>query len=312
LMSHIATLTFSPSLDSATITNKIYPEGKLRCAQPVFEPGGGGINVARAIQRLGGKALAIFPAGGPTGQHLAELLRAEGLQVAVESTQDWTRQNLHVLAQSTGEQYRFVMPGASLCAEEIHGLRQKVAALPAHSLLVISGSLPPGMDVADLIDFIVFAKQNHLRCVVDSSGPALAAAVHEGGLLMIKPNQAELAELTGQALDNEGAIVAAARTLIARRASKLVVVSLGPQGALAISADESVRVVPPPVKKLSTVGAGDSMVGAMCLKLAAGAGLAEMVRYGVAAGTAATLRHGTQLCDPNETLKLYQHLSVVK
>ena len=114
-MSHIATLTFSPSLDSATLTAKIYPEGKLRCAAPVFEPGGGGINVARAIQRLGGQALAIFPAGGPTGQHLTELLQAEGLRVAVESTRDWTRQNLHVLAESTGEQYQFVMPGASLC-----------------------------------------------------------------------------------------------------------------------------------------------------------------------------------------------------
>lgn len=307
-MSHIATLTFSPSLDSATLTNKLYPEGKLRCAAPVFEPGGGGINVARAIQRLGGQALAIFPAGGPTGQHLTELLQAEGLRVAVESTRDWTRQNLHVLAESTGEQYRFVMPGASLCSEEIHGLRQKVAALPAHSLLVISGSLPPGMDVADLVDFIVFAKQNHLRCVVDSSGPALAAAVAEGGLLLIKPNLSELAELTGLVLDSPQAIITAARSLIAKRASKLVVVSMGPQGALAISADQSVQVVPPPVKKLSTVGAGDSMVGAMCLKLAAGASLEEMVRYGVAAGTAATLRHGTQLCDRDETQKLYQQL----
>lgn len=307
-MTAIATLTFSPSLDSATVTDRIYPEGKLRCAQPVFEPGGGGINVARAIQRLGGEALAIYPAGGPTGEHLSALLKGEGLQLAVEVTQDWTRQNLHVLAQSSGEQYRFVMPGASLCSEEIHGLRLKVAALPAHSLLVISGSLPPGMDVADLVDLLSFAKQKRLHCVVDSSGPALAAAVAEGGLWLIKPNQAELAELTGEPVDSPEAIVAAARALISRGAAKLVVVSMGPQGALAVSREQSVQVVPPPVQKLSTVGAGDSMVGAMCLKLAAGADLREMVRFGVAAGTAATLRHGTQLCDPLETDRLYHLL----
>ena len=309
-MTSIATLTFSPSLDSATVTDKIYPEGKLRCEQPVFEPGGGGINVARAIRLLGGKAMAIFPAGGPTGDHLVNLLTAEGLTVSVEHTQDWTRQNLHVLARTSGEQYRFVMPGASLQAEEIHGLRQKIAALPAQSLLVISGSLPPGMDVADLVDMLVFAKQNHLRCVVDSSGPALAAAVAEGGLALIKPNLAELGELTGLSLDSPTAIVAAARSLITRRACRLVVVSLGPQGALAVSAEQSLQVVPPPVKHLSTVGAGDSMVGAMCLKLAEGADLVEMVRYGVAAGTAATLRHGTQLCDPQATAALYQQLCV--
>ena len=101
-MTPITTLTFSPSLDSATVTDKIYPEGKLRCEPPVFEPGGGGINVARAIRMLGGQALALFPAGGPTGEHLVKLLSAEGLAVGVEHTRDWTRQNLHVLARLSG------------------------------------------------------------------------------------------------------------------------------------------------------------------------------------------------------------------
>lgn len=95
---------------------------------------------------------------------LVKLLSAEGLAVGVVHTRDWTRQNLHVLARLSGEQYRFVMPGAALQAE-IHGLRQKVAALPARSLLVLSGSLPPGMDVAPVWsrDILVFAKQKQLR-----------------------------------------------------------------------------------------------------------------------------------------------------
>ena len=303
-MDRIATLTFSPSLDSATTTPRIYPEGKLRCSAPRFEPGGGGINVARAIRRLGGNSLAIYPAGGATGEHLTGLLQAEGVEVDVESTADWTRQNLHVLAEQSNEQFRFVMPGAVLTPQELHGLRMKVAALPPETILVISGSLPPGMDVVDLLEVIRFAREKGLRCVVDTSGPALAAAVKEGGLLLIKPNLAELAELTGLTLEEPEAIVVSAQGLIAQGASHYVVVSLGPQGAMAVSSKMSVHITPPPVKKLSTVGAGDSMVGAMCLKLAAGASLGEVVRFGVAAGTAATLRHGTQLCDPQETARL--------
>ena len=303
-MDRIATLTFSPSLDSATTTPRIYPEGKLRCSAPRFEPGGGGINVARAIRRLGGNSLAIYPAGGATGEHLTGLLQAEGVEVDVESTADWTRQNLHVLAEQSNEQFRFVMPGAVLTPQELHGLRMKVAALPPETILVISGSLPPGMDVVDLLEVIRFAREKGLRCVVDTSGPALAAAVKEGGLLLIKPNLAELAELTGLTLEEPEAIVVSAQGLIAQGASHYVVVSLGPQGAMAVSSKMSVHITPPPVKKLSTVGAGDSMVGAMCLKLAAGATLGEVVRFGVAAGTAATLRHGTQLCDPQETARL--------
>ena len=303
-MDRIATLTFSPSLDSATTTPRIYPEGKLRCSAPRFEPGGGGINVARAIRRLGGNSLAIYPAGGATGEHLTGLLQAEGVEVDVESTADWTRQNLHVLAEQSNEQFRFVMPGAVLTPQELHGLRMKVAALPPETILVISGSLPPGMDVVDLLEVIRFAREKGLRCVVDTSGPALSAAVKEGGLLLIKPNLAELAELTGLTLEEPEAIVVSAQGLIAQGASHYVVVSLGPQGAMAVSSKMSVHITPPPVKKLSTVGAGDSMVGAMCLKLAAGASLGEVVRFGVAAGTAATLRHGTQLCDPEETARL--------
>ena len=162
-MDRIATLTFSPSLDSATTTPRIYPEGKLRCSAPRFEPGGGGINVARAIRRLGGKSLAIYPAGGATGEHLTGLLQAEGVEVDVESTADWTRQNLHVLAEQSNEQFRFVMPGAVLTPQELHGLRMKVAALPPETILVISGSLPPGMDVVDLLEVIRFAREKGLR-----------------------------------------------------------------------------------------------------------------------------------------------------
>ena len=304
----IVTLTLTPSLDTATSTAKVYPEGKLRCQAPVFEPGGGGINVARAITHLGGQATALLPSGGPTGAHLVELLQQEGVTVDALQTHDWTRQNLHVVSDATGEQFRFVMPGAALHDDEWQQLLTKIAQLPAGTLLVLSGSLPPNMTTSAVTELLQCARQQGLRTIVDSSGEALKAAVAFGGLELLKPNQSELAELTGQTLEQPDQVVNAARSLISQGAAKRIVVSLGPQGALAVDAEQCIQVVPPPVIKRSTVGAGDSMVGAMVLKLAEDAPLADMVRFGVAAGTAATMNQGTKLCSKEDTEKLYQYL----
>ena len=304
----IVTLTLTPSLDTATSTAKVYPEGKLRCQAPVFEPGGGGINVARAITHLGGQATALLPSGGPTGAHLVELLQQEGVTVDALQTHDWTRQNLHVVSDATGEQFRFVMPGAALHDDEWQQLLAKIAQLPAGTLLVLSGSLPPNMTTSAVTELLQCARQQGLRTIVDSFGEALKAAVAFGGLELLKPNQSELAELTGQSLEQPDQVVNAARSLISQGAAKRIVVSLGPQGALAVDAEQCIQVVPPPVIKRSTVGAGDSMVGAMVLKLAEDAPLADMVRFGVAAGTAATMNQGTKLCSKEDTEKLYQYL----
>ena len=307
-MANIYTLTLAPSLDSATLTPQIYPEGKLRCTAPVFEPGGGGINVARAITFLGGKATAVYPAGGATGEHLSALLRDEHVPVETVPTQDWTRQNLHVHVETTGEQYRFVMPGAALNREEFQQLQAKVQHIEPGATLVISGSLPPGVTLESFVSLLKAAQDRGLRCVVDSSGEALAAALEVGNLELVKPNQKELSALVQRELTQPDDVRQAAEEIVRSGKARRVVVSLGPQGALGVDASGSVQVVPPPVKSQSTVGAGDSMVGAMTLKLAEGASLGEMVRFGVAAGSAATLNQGTRLCSLENTQNIYDYL----
>lgn len=308
-MASIYTLTLSPSLDSATMTPQIYPEGKLRCSAPVFEPGGGGINVARAITHLGGKATAIFPAGGATGEHLVALLADEQVAVDTVDARDWTRQNLHVHVESSGEQYRFVMPGAKLSDDEFRQLEEKVLAIESGSLLVISGSLPPGIETEKLTALVQAVLQRGIRCIVDSSGEALKAALEPGQLELVKPNQKELSALVNRELNQPDDVRTAAEELVRTGKAHRVVVSLGPQGALAVDKTGCVQVVPPPMKSQSTVGAGDSMVGAMVLKLAQGASLLEMARYGVAAGSAATINQGTRLCSLADTQKIVDYLA---
>ena len=307
-MASIYTLTLSPSLDSATMTPQIYPEGKLRCSAPVFEPGGGGINVARAITHLGGKATAIFPAGGATGEHLVALLADEQVAVDTVDARDWTRQNLHVHVESSGEQYRFVMPGAKLSDDEFRQLEEKVLTIESGSLLVISGSLPPGVKTEKLTALVQAVLQRGIRCIVDSSGDALKAALEPGQLELVKPNQKELSALVNRELNQPDDVRTAAEELVRTGKAHRVVVSLGPQGALAVDKTGCVQVVPPPMKSQSTVGAGDSMVGAMVLKLAQGASLLEMARYGVAAGSAATINQGTRLCSLADTQKIVDYL----
>lgn len=308
-MASIYTLTLSPSLDSATMTPQIYPEGKLRCSAPVFEPGGGGINVARAITHLGGKATAIFPAGGATGEHLVALLADEQVAVDTVDARDWTRQNLHVHVESSGEQYRFVMPGAKLSDDEFRQLEEKVLTIESGSLLVISGSLPPGVKTEKLTALVQAVLQRGIRCIVDSSGDALKAALEPGQLELVKPNQRELSALVNRELNQPDDVRTAAEELVRTGKAHRVVVSLGPQGALAVDKTGCVQVVPPPMKSQSTVGAGDSMVGAMVLKLAQGASLLEMARYGVAAGSAATINQGTRLCSLADTQKIVDYLA---
>jgi len=309
MMASIYTLTLSPSLDSATMTPQIYPEGKLRCSAPVFEPGGGGINVARAVTHLGGKATAIFPAGGATGEHLVALLADEQVAVDTVDAKDWTRQNLHVHVESSGEQYRFVMPGAKLSDDEFRQLEEKVLTIESGSLLVISGSLPPGVKTEKLTGLVQAVLQRGIRCIVDSSGDALKAALEPGQLELVKPNQKELSALVNRELNQPDDVRTAAEELVRTGKAHRVVVSLGPQGALAVDKTGCVQVVPPPMKSQSTVGAGDSMVGAMVLKLAQGASLLEMARYGVAAGSAATINQGTRLCSLADTQKIVDYLA---
>lgn len=308
-MVRIYTLTLAPSLDSATITPQIYPEGKLRCSAPVFESGGGGINVARAIAHLGGTATAIFPAGGATGEHLVALLADENVPVSTVDTKDWTPQNLHAHVESSGEQYRFVMPGTTLDDDEFRQLEEQVLEIESGAILVISGSLPPGVKVEKLTQLISAAQKQGIRCIIDSSGDALTAALALGDIELVNPNLKELSALVNRDLTQPDDVRKAAQELVQSGKPRRVVVSLGPQGALGIDSENCIQVVPPPVKSQSTVGAGDSMVSAMTLKLAQDASLEEMVRFGVAAGSAATLNQGTRLCSRDDTQKIYAYLS---
>jgi 6-phosphofructokinase 2 len=311
-MAAILTITMNPALDVSASVPYVLPDQKLRCDEPRREPGGGGINVARVVRRLGGDALAWFPAAGPSGALLQELLCAEGVPQAVVATRQWTRENVNVLERTTGRQFRFCMPGPTLEESEwrrfLSADAMPVSAPPA--FVVASGSLPPGVP-ADF--YAQLARQTHAwgsRIVLDTSGEPLARAV-EAGVYLLKPSLREFRALTGAPAEDESGLVALAIEAVTRRRwCEVLVLSLGAAGALWVSPDGGARLAAPAVPVRSTVGAGDSMVAAIVYALTIGRSIGDAVRFGVAAGAAAVLNPGTELCRRADVERLEAQVAV--
>lgn len=304
-MSSIVTVTINPTIDKTTSVPSLIPEKKLTCSAPIFEPGGGGINVARAIKKLEGDATAVFLSGGYNGNLLKKLLTKENVNSLAIEIQNDTRENMIVLDTAANLQYRFGMPGPIVTEKEWQQCLYSIEQMNDISFLVASGSLSPGVPSNIFAHIASIAKKKGAKLVVDTSGEALKLAVKEG-VYLLKPNLAELASLTGKDELHPGEITNAAKQLIDNADCEAVVVSMGAAGALLVAKGIVQQIAAPPVIRKSTVGAGDSMVAGIVWSLFDGKSLLEAVQYGVAAGTAATMNPGTELCRLADVEKLYR------
>ncbi|MGE5277520.1 MAG: 1-phosphofructokinase family hexose kinase [Acidobacteriota bacterium] len=301
----IATVTMNPAVDVSTRVARVLAERKMRCGPPRYEPGGGGINVARAIRKLGGEASALFPAGGPAGRLLEDLLSREGVPKISIPIESWTRENLNVLEEETGRQFRFVLPGPALRVEEWRRCFEAIEGFePFPAFLVASGSLPPGVPEDFYARLAALAKRRGARLALDSSGPALRGAVEEGVYLW-KPSLREFQEWTGETSADEGRWRGLAREIVGKGRCEVLVLSLGSGGALWTTRTEQERLTAPAVSVSSSVGAGDSMVAGIVLSLWRGRSLREAVCFGVAAAAAAVMNPGTELCRREDVDRLF-------
>jgi 6-phosphofructokinase 2 len=307
----IVTLTLNPALDISTATAHVEPVHKLRCEAPRFDPGGGGINVARVVSRLGAETLAVFPVGGPAGQRLTGLLAAEGLNMQALPIAGETRESFSVTDRTDGSEYRFVLPGPVLSEAEWTACVEAAfaAALP-DGLIVVSGSLAPGVPTRALADLARRCRSAGLRMVVDTSGEALEAAL-SGGVFLIKPSLRELSDLSGRPLPDQAARLAACRELIDSGAAEIIALSLGAEGALLVTAGEVFFAGALPVQAVSTIGAGDSFLAGLLWALTRKLPLASCLRHAAAAGAAALLSPGTALSHAADVLRLAGEVEVL-
>lgn len=302
----ITTVTVNPALDKSTHLRGLVPEQKIRCDAPRYDAGGGGINVSKAIARLNGESLALFTAGGPTGEMIKELLLKEGIKVDPITVQNWTRESFVAVDDNTNSQYRFGFPGAALSESEKEMVLEKVKVI-ATDFLVLSGSLNVGLPTDFYKQIAEIAKESNIKVIVDTSGESLQKIL-ETNVYLIKPNVGELAKLVGVDRLEMEEVNDAAKKIIAQGSAEIIVVSLGPQGAALITKDSYDYVPAPNVAKKSTVGAGDSMVGGMVWALSQNKSLQEVLRWGVACGSAATMNEGTQLFKIEDANRLFEWL----
>jgi 6-phosphofructokinase 2 len=304
-MASIVTVTFNPALDKSLSIPALVPDKKIKCSVPVCEPGGGGINVARAIKKLGANAVAVYLAGGDTGKKITRLLKEDSIESIAIEIGESSRENLIVQDVSTKKQYLFDMPGPEVTKQEWQKCLDIIDELLDVKYIVASGSLPPGVPDDVFAQLSSIAKRKNARLIVDTSGEGLKRAV-QSGVYLIKPNIRELSRLVGKEELNLDSATGAAKTLIDKGKCEAVVVSLGPLGAMLVTKDLAIQVAPPELQIKSTVGAGDSMVAGIVLGLLESKTLLEAVQFGVACGTAATLNPGTELCIKEDAENLYK------
>jgi 6-phosphofructokinase 2 len=309
-MAHILTITMNPAIDISTSVGLVQPFRKLRCGASRRDPGGGGINVARVVNRLGSDVTALYPAGGFYGQLLRNLLDGESIRSLTIPIDEETREDFTVEETTSGNEYRFVSTGPLLqesewraCLEEIAAFREPV------DMIVASGTLPPGVPEDFYARVAKIARARSAPFTLDTSGPPLRAAL-EQGVDFLKPSLREMRELTGEPLADPASCIAACRSLVTSGKVGVVALTLGSQGAILVTKEAAWRAWPLPIKAVSTVGAGDSFLAAMVFALTSGRPHPEAFAHGVAAGSAALLSPGTQLCHPDDMRELLTHVVV--
>ena len=307
-MNRVRTLTMNPALDLSAATDLVVPTEKLRCRAVRRDAGGGGINVARVVKRLGGEVEAVVPLGGHCGDVLAQLMRQENLIFRPVPIVEETREDFTILDEGAGRQYRFVLPGPSFSEAE---LRACLAAATdgAFEIACASGSLPPGAP-ADLYARLAWqCRQKDRKFLLDTAEPALGAAL-KAPIYLIKPNLKELGAFLGVPLNDRISQVEACQLVLREHPLEAVALSLGSSGALLVTRQHAWHAQTPEVRPVSTVGAGDSFMGGLVWALATGLSPEDMLRCAVAAGTAAVMTPGTELCHAPDVWRLRRRVQI--
>lgn len=297
-MSRILTVTLNPALDLTTGVARLEEGHKMRCEPPQMDPGGGGANVSRAIQKLGGASDAFICTGAPLGLTYRELFEASGLSAVWHDCGVPTRQSIAVHDRATGGQYRFVMPGEPWGEPVWQGaLDALTRAMRPGDLVVLSGSQPPGVPEDFPRRLCAMAGREGARVIVDTSGrPLEVAAQPNTGAHVLRMDHYEGMELMGWTEFGPAEAEALARELVARGAAEIAIVTVGGDGAWAATADEAWHCAPPAVEVVSSTGAGDSFVAALSIGLSDARPFEAALAFAVAAAADAVTTAGTDLC----------------
>ncbi len=298
-MPRIVTLTVNPALDVAMDVAEVRAGDKMRATGETYDPGGGGINVARVIHALGGETLAIFTEGGGTGRQLQQLLALSGVATRALPIAGTTRISVTVHDAATGAEYRFVPEGPHLTAADVERLLSAVAQTEG-DWLVASGSLAPGLPVDFYARLARDARKRGIPFALDTSGAALQAALYQG-IDLLKTSRGEFQSIAAVSSNDRQALAEEASRLAAKGAAAMIALTLGGDGAVLATAEAQLFQAAPAVRMRSSVGAGDSFLAGLVLGLARGQPPQDALRLATAAAAAAVVERGTARVDAEQT-----------
>ena len=312
-MTPILTVTLNPTVDLSITADHVEPERKLRCSRPETDPGGGGINISRAILELGGHSTAFVAVGETTGDKVMRLLAEAGIGLAPFPAPGETRQSITVTDSSTGEQYRFVMPGPDWGSADVSRALGRIArAAPENGIVVLSGSQPPGVPDDFPTRLTERIARTKARFFLDTSGKALHRLLETccKPADVLRMDDLEAEDLAGRALPTRKDSADFAQSLVARGIARAVIVARGGDGNVLATPEGRWVAEAAKVKVVSKVGAGDSFVAGFTLALARGKHLPEALRYGAAAASSAVMHPATDLCKARDMRRLLPQSSV--
>jgi 1-phosphofructokinase len=307
----VITITLNPSIDKTITVEKLTPYGLNRAISTRMDPGGKGINVARVLKNFGVDVMVSGLIAGDQGKLLKNYLKKSEIYTDFMETSGETRTNLKIIDESVNKTTEINESGFYVSHDDLMTFKRKFQSLLKDaSIVVISGSVPPGVPSDFYAECISIAKTEGVKTLLDADGDTLTEGL-KAVPYAIKPNIHELELLGGCTFSNIKDIVNAVQKLI-EEGIEIAIVSMGPDGAIVANQHDVYKVDSWDVKVKSAVGAGDSMVGALAYSIVRNDSLFDIAKITTAAGTITATKAGTEICTLNEVLSSIKNVVVTK
>ena len=307
----ILTVTLNAAIDKRYVVEGFRTGEVNRVKECTYVPGGKGLNVSKPASIYGAEVVATGFAGGHAGAYIEDALKPFGIRSAFYHVDAESRSCINIWDEVNQVQTEFLEPGFTLTEEDFAGFEAKFRQLVQEAKVVaMSGSVPKGLDGTAYQRLVKIVKDAGIPVILDTSGKLLEMGI-EAIPTMIKPNIDEIRMLTGKRCDDISEIIEAARA-IHERGVKIVAVSLGADGSLAVGDDGSFRARVPKIDAVNTVGCGDSMIAGFALGLSKGLPLEETLRLASAISAAAAMREETGFFVMEDMEKLLPQIEITR
>lgn len=304
----IVSLSLNPAIDLTYEINDLEHDQKTRATSTHYDPGGTGINVGRALEKLEANSSTCCITAGKMGEFLHSMLEQELNNVSILQVEGETRINTTLIQQTPQYQYEINAAGPSITADQLDKIINQFLLLCQQGIGVLTGSLPPGIPDSTYQSINTALQKQGGRCIIDAPVAVMKKALLSNPFL-IKPNQHELEVLTNKTLTSIEQVAIEAREFV-KQGTQYVCVSLADKGAILTGPDNSYYCNSPDIKLHSTVGAGDSMVAGLAYTFAQNKTPEQALKFAVACGAGTAMQPGTQLFHINDLANLSEQISI--